>query len=116
MEDAFDNQRKGPKLPSAKHLKAHVLNAIGHCSITRFKPGSLTSEVSFGLRQTFEMVEFFVDRRSKEIVMKVPKQTRNLASEEMSDLIDKADAYLRQHIVPGMKEGELTANAKARAA
>lgn len=111
IQNAYASQQAGPQQPSWEHLKAHVLNAIGHCDQKRFEPEAMTKDAAQAIRTAF-YVEFFVDGKTHEIIMKTPRRTRNLSKEAMGDLIDKSIDYICREIVPGADPDDLRAMAK----
>jgi hypothetical protein len=111
LQNAHASQQAGPQQPTWEHLKAHVLNAVGHCDVKRFEARAMTREATQAIRAAFH-VEFFVDRKTNEIIMKTPRRTRNLGKEEMGALIDKALDYICREIVPGTDPEDLRAMAK----
>jgi len=116
IEAAYDNQRGGPKVADWRHLKAWLLIQIGHCEEHRFKRGALTPEVAKLLRQKVDTVETNVNKRTGEIVLRFAKPTRDLSSEEMSELVDKVVALICTKIVPGMDPESILNMAKSKAA
>lgn len=117
IEVAWENQRGGPTLPTWRHLKSHVLIEIEHCDVHRFKPGSLTPEVAAALRKQFDMVDFAQDRVTGDILMRFARSIsfKSVTSDEMSDIFDKAAAYICLRIVPGITPDALVRMARSRA-
>jgi hypothetical protein len=107
IQNAHDSRPEpDPRQPTWEHLKAHILNAVDHCDVKRFAPGSMTREVAETMRGAF-YVEYFVDRKTCEIIQKTPRRTRSLTKEEMGALIDRVLNYICRKIVPGTNPEDL---------
>src|SRR5688572_20572617 len=113
IQDAHASQSSGAIHPTWEHLKAHILNAIGHCDIKRFAPEAMTREASQAIRGAFH-VEFFVDARTKEIIMKTPRRTRDMSAEQMAFLIDRVTDYIALEVLPGVNVDDIKGAAKAK--
>jgi hypothetical protein len=98
--------------PSAAHLKAHILNAVGHCDVKRFEPEAMSRAAAQVLRIE-AYIEFFVDAKTREIIMKTPRRTRGLNKEEMGAVIDKTLDYISCKLMPGVDPEALRKIARA---
>lgn len=98
--------------PSADHLKAHILNAVGHCDVKRFEPEAMSRTAAQVIRME-HYVEFFVDAKTSEIIMKTPRRTRGLNKEDMGALIDKTLTYISLKLMPGVEPEALGKMARA---
>ena len=126
IETAHENQRGGQIMPSWRHLKSHLLIAVGHCDEARIAlhecSAATAAIVAKGmtaeLRRRFDTVETSYDRRRHEIVMRFAKSVAfsEVSRERMAEIVDAVTAIICSDIVPGTTPEQLFDIAKRRAA
>lgn len=124
VQQAFENQRGGKKLPTWKHLRSHLLIAAGHCNEDRISVKGvpmrliqplLVSQARI-LRRHTDVLETSYDPRSEEIVYRTAKSWsfRETGSEEAKRILDRVIAIICSEIVPGMDVTRFTREARLR--
>lgn len=122
---AYENQRGGPVLPSADHLRAWLLIQVGHCEEVRVPLGDMperdvvrvVAPIAAALRQRFETVETTYSRSRSEIVMRFAKSVQfdKAEAERMNVIVDRVTAMICTVICPGLDPQAIFDHAKAAA-
>lgn len=124
VQQAFENQRGGKRLPSWKHLRSHLLISAGHCieervSLKGIPPKliePLLTSTARVLRKHSEVLEIAFDRRQEEVIYRAAKSWsfRETGSAEAKKILDRVIAQIVTEIVPGMDVTRFTREARMR--
>lgn len=112
IEQAWLNQRGGPKYPTWRKLKSWLLVQADHSTDTHFPARALTREAIALLRETFDDCFWYETREG--IVMRRAKPTAFalLESSDFSPVLDHVLEIITTVIVPGVTIAELMDMAK----
>lgn len=124
VQQAFENQRGGKRLPTWKHLRSHLLICAGHCDEDRVSikgvpvhliQPMLVSQAKV-LRRHTDVLETSYDPKTQEIVYRTAKSWsfRETGSAEAKTILDRVIAQIVTEIVPGMDVTRFTREARAR--
>jgi hypothetical protein len=112
MRHAFDNQRKGPEFEDVEHMRAWALIGAGHYTKQTFEPGTISRKACQTLRSSFLYADWRYNRRTHEVSLLTPAETRHMEMDKFSELLDRLAAFLVKEAVPGLEPGELIEAAK----
>jgi len=108
-EEAFDNQTGGPRFETWRHLKSWLLIQAGWCETHRFAAGSLTPQIAAALRHQFDTVDFSVDKKTGEIVMRFARSIsfKECPADDFTRIMQKAIDVICEVIMPGTSKEDL---------
>lgn len=124
VQQAYENQRGGKKLPTWRHLRSHLLISAGHCTEERVSLAGippkliepLLTSTARVLRRHSEVMEIAYDRKTDEVIYRAAKSWafRETGSAEAKKILDRVIAQICTEIVPGMDVTRFTREARLR--
>lgn len=124
VQQAWENQRSGKRLPTWRHLRSHLLIMAGHCTEVRVSckgmPKHLIGPFMLAharvVKDATQDVEISWDQRAEEIVYRRAKSWsfRETSSDEATKILDRVIDHICTEIVPGMDVTRFTREARLR--
>lgn len=124
VQQAYENQRGGKKLPTWRHLRSHLLIVAGHCTEDRVAVKGVPRKLILPLlmsqakilRRHTDVLETSYDPETEEVVYRTAKSWafRETGSAEATKILNRVIAHICTEIVPGMDVTRFTREARLR--